>query len=144
MPDCNGAGQWGKAWRAAKASAFFGLLNCPNLSAEKRSKNQSATQLIHLNLTKSEKIPGNDLRDFEILRMSTEASATQSTRSTANRDGRDSLPVGQPVGVRRRKVAQRRRGGWRRLVPAKLSKQITRSDGNIGGIAGNPCELWLK
>lgn len=90
MTDCNGAGQWGKAWRAAKASAFFGLLNCPNLSAEKRSKNQSATQLIHLNLTKSEKIPGNDLRDFEILRMSTEASATQSTRSTANRDGRDS------------------------------------------------------
>lgn len=124
MSDCNGAGQWGKAWRAAKASAFFGLLNCPNLSAEKRSKNQSATQLIHLNLTKSEKIPGNDLRDFEILRMSTEASATQSTRSTDHRDGRDSLPVGQPVGVRRRKVAQRRRGvggGWSLLSSASKS-----------------------
>lgn len=30
----------------------------------KRSKNQSSTQLIHSNLTKSKKIPGNDLRDF--------------------------------------------------------------------------------
>lgn len=59
----------------ARQLHFAGLLNCPNLSAaKKRSKNQSATQLIHLNLTKSEKIPGNDLRDFEILRMSTEPS----------------------------------------------------------------------
>lgn len=128
------------SWPAAYMR--FGLFGCLQLSKKyagrkKRSKNQSATQLIHLNLTKSEKIPGNDLRDFEILRMSTERNQSSSTAAPAA--GRVRLMVAG------RAEGRRGAGGSVCVVPGlgpvKLSKQITGHPGHVGG---NPCELWLK